>query len=466
MSQELIANLSGSTVDECESGSGVDTDTPLPFEIPTDFRPYRLHQVTDEISYGYNWFLYPLFKSMTDAVDNVDMETLDNLKFAFWTVGFNPELNKTVELTGYINGSKVNVNLRDVEVLSQSSLIAQAVFNCRSMYRKKISDGYRTDNQASFNEKWLSPMLSQQYNSKSIVSWPVSAQTKVDGIRCMISRIENNVVAFTRKHHPIMFIDHIIDEATHIINCLPPRSVIDGELYIVGRARIDIKAQVVAVSVDNKSIFKRPEHVEELKYYMFDVRLPNTLPPQDLVMEARYARLVNACMMCVDNGVQFNHCVILDNFICHNETELMNLYNEHMKYGHEGIMVKQMANGDFVKTSKQYIRSLYKGGSHCVNIMKMKRYEETEVMIHEVVEASKGAARTKGCAMIITYDFDPQRRIPVRIRPSADVETQKLWFKHPEMIVGRIITVKYTELDRNSGIPQHCTMVDFRDDGN
>lgn len=434
----------------------------LPFRVPDDMREYKIHEMSDtNISIDYAWFSVPLYKYMNEASDVLSIEDLLNTKIGYWSVGFNPSRRQILEVTGYIGGDKCNVNYRDVD-----ADVSSVVSKCRSLCRLRVSDGYRTDVEISFNEKWLAPMLSRPYAASSVVCWPVSVQTKVDGVRCMISRVEGKIMAFTRKHHPIMYVEHITAEIEHLINSLPDRSVIDGELYIPGMSRVDIKAQVAAKSNDNKSVFKRPEHAHRLQYYMFDVRLPDTLSTDQLVMEARYERLINTYNACADDGVQFKNSFILHNFICHSDEEVESVYRMHVDQGHEGVMVKQMANGNFSKSSKQYIRSLYKGGSHCINIMKKKRYYDCEVVIHEVRNASKGAERSKGCAMFVTYDFDPEGKREALIRPSAPVEMQKFWYENPHTVLGRVITVQYTELDRHSGMPQHCTMIDFRDDGN
>jgi hypothetical protein len=122
-------------------------------------------------------------------------------------------------------------------------------------------------------------------------------------------------------------------------------------------------------------------------------------------------------------------------------------------------MVKQMANGS--KKGKQYEKSLYVG-SKMINIMKLKNMEETEVIIHNVVEKSKGAEKTKGMAKFVTYSFGESK--PVFINPSGTFEEQRYWYRNPESVIGRTITIRYQNLDRKSGLPQICSMVRFRDE--
>ena len=421
----------------------------LPFDnIPRELENYIVYDISDTIDEQIPiWFFPPLYKYIEDSDDDA----------LFWFTGWDSV--HRLEITGKKSLGIVNINKYSVEPKQSRNLIQQVLLECRSSHAEKIRKGFRYNIESSIEDSWLSPMGGVQFKEKSITSYPVSVQVKIDGIRCLICRRNNKIQAYSRNHTLIMYIEHILKEAKTLIDLLPDKTVLDGELYLP-MERADIKSAVVTKSRENKSKFKRPPNAQYLKYYLFDVKIPETQNPLDVVMENRYEKLVNTYNIAEElNEKEFEHIFVIQNHICHSIDDISEWYNYYVDEGHEGVMVKQMANGS--KKGKQYEKSLYVG-SKMINIMKLKNMEETEVIIHNVVEKSKGAEKTKGMAKFVTYSFGESK--PVFINPSGTFEEQRYWYRNPESVIGRTITIRYQNLDRKSGLPQICSMVRFRDE--
>jgi len=113
----------------------------------------------------------------------------------------------------------------------------QAELEAKAKWDKKLKEGYALTPEDAENKKYFDPMLAQSYDDrKSDVEQTfekggmIYAQPKLDGIRCIVRKEKDGVVARTRK-------GRTIDSVPHIIKSLEPyfnddeSLVLDGELY-------------------------------------------------------------------------------------------------------------------------------------------------------------------------------------------------------------------------------------------
>ena len=101
------------------------------------------------------------------------------------------------------------------------------------------------------------PMLAQRIEKRKDIDWrDAFTQRKYDGNRCLITRIDDDIIAYTRNGKVVESIDHI----TSLID-IPDGMIVDGELYAHG-----VKLQTIRSWISRKQ-----EDSKKLSYHAYDV---------------------------------------------------------------------------------------------------------------------------------------------------------------------------------------------------
>lgn len=109
----------------------------------------------------------------------------------------------------------------------------QALADAQSKWQKKVDEGYAEDinNIDSVREERIEPMLAKEWGetlgTKHAVKYPVVSQSKLDGVRCIVTREE----MMSRKWKPILACPHIREVLIPLFDANPDLIALDGELY-------------------------------------------------------------------------------------------------------------------------------------------------------------------------------------------------------------------------------------------
>ena len=112
----------------------------------------------------------------------------------------------------------------------------QAMMEARAKWEKKLKEGYAKTPEDAESKCYFDPMLAQSYDDrKSEVTEQygknvVYCQPKLDGIRCIVRKEADAVVARTRNGRVIDAVPHITEELSQYFDD-DPTMVVDGELY-------------------------------------------------------------------------------------------------------------------------------------------------------------------------------------------------------------------------------------------
>lgn len=136
-----------------------------------------------------------------------------------------------------IGGSMVRHQEKVETNQSGRTLEQQVQLRIKSRISRMLDKGYK----GSINEAAISqanqmgldrPMLAQQIaKTKNLNTKGAVLQKKLDGHRCLITRQDGEVIAYTRQGKPIPTITHITD---YLQRTLPEGVTLDGELYSHG----------------------------------------------------------------------------------------------------------------------------------------------------------------------------------------------------------------------------------------
>lgn len=263
----------------------------------------------------------------------------------------------------------------------------------------------------------LSPMLAQPYEKvKNINFQNAVVQKKLNGHRCLITKQDGKIIAYSRKGKEIAAITHITDP---LCDHLPEGVTIDGELYVHGQ-----KLQTIASWVKRKQ--------PNTKLVMFVA--------YDLVSSESYVdRHIELTELL--RGVASDKILTLpyEEFIDHER--LIARRDEVIKNGFEGLMLRIHGCG-------------YQDGVRSASLIKVKKFTDDEFEVIDVVPSSDY------WGICVCKNKDGKT---FRVSAPGDVREKTEVLRRKHDFIGRMLTVEYAELTQD-GLPFHCSATGWRED--
>lgn len=122
-------------------------------------------------------------------------------------------------------------------------------------------------------------------------------------------------------------------------------------------------------------------------------------------------------------------------FVVNGQAEVYELYQRVRDSGDEGLMVKSMDH-------------LYEPGKRTNGWLKVKPEEDADALITGITEAVSEAGCPLGRVGSLQGTCEDASAVSI---PGIDHDTARLWFAHPELIVGQWVEFQYMERDRQGG---------------
>jgi|GEM_PF-6301692 ATP-dependent DNA ligase len=257
------------------------------------------------------------------------------------------------------------------------TVLEQAELDARSEWLKKIDQGYVVSMAGARNQTVVLPMLAKKFadGGRRWTQFPAAIQRKFDGVRCMASMpTAGQVVLMSRGNKLFPGMGGI---RADILNLnLPSNIILDGELY----------ADPDDVEFERASgiVRKKPENYTEsdiqvtefMKLRVYDLIDLNNL---DMTFANRYrlmVRILNQVPAARRTRVRF-----VENYPINSYEDVETYTDQFVEEGYEGGMVRNL-------------NSVYKLNGKSSDLMKVKRYEETEFPIVGYTEGQGTAAGT------------------------------------------------------------------------
>ncbi len=305
--------------------------------------------------------------------------------------------------------------------LQGRSVQQQIEHRIQSRVNKQLDKGYvrsleeaqkKPTNTMGFSQ----PMLAtQQKNAKDLVT-NVCYQPKLDGHRCLITKKDGVVIAYTRAGKPIPSIHHITDELQTVIK---EGQTLDGELYIHGMLLQDIGSLIKKEQVNTK----------RLQYWVYD-----TL--QEDSFRERFAEL----KIIIRN---LKHTKLTPTSTRYTD-DIPSLLRRMIDRGYEGLMVRTGSQG-------------YEVGRRSQSLIKIKAFPDGEFTVVDVTPSKEGW----GVLMCELGGPEGNRLFKVSA-PGTHIEKRHILDTKSDYI-GKLVTVEYSMLTKD-GVPFHPVALRFRDD--
>lgn len=320
-------------------------------------------------------------------------------------------------VAGIEGGSLVESGWTDCDGKQGRSAVEQATSEIESAYKHKLSREYHeTRDTISAGAHFFKPMLAQKYES---VSYPVFAQPKLDGVRCIATKDG----MFSREGKPL-------PGATHVYAALmplfaeDPDVILDGELYNHA-FKDDFNAIVSLVKKANPDPARAARVKEFVQYHVYDMpSFEGTFSSRTLALQMIASIIDNPSIVYVETRQ------------ADSQRELDELYGHWLGLGYEGQMVRLNLPYE-QKRSK--------------TLLKRKEFIDDEYPV-ESIEAGQG--NWAGVAKSVRCRLPDGRIFGAGIRGTRERAAELLNEDH------KVVTVRYFQLTPD-GIPRFPIVTKF-----
>ena len=340
-------------------------------------------------------------------------------------------INNYGQVDGKIQESKEQVlEGKNIGRANATTAIEQAETQAKSRWEKQLKKGYVQnieDAQAgvvdAIIEGGIAPMLAHKFSEQGHkIKYPALAQPKLDGHRCisMYNR-ETGTTLWSRTRKPIKSVPHI----NKAMDALGLGHEWDGELY-----NHDYHNNFEELS--SKIRQEEPaEGCEIIQYHIYDIPIPN------MTNFERYQLLRNI-------NTEGTPIHIVETIVVKDEDELMLAFEHFLTEGYEGCMVRNM-DGLYVN-KRSY------------DLLKIKEFDDSEFKIIGVKVGTKGSMAGRA---VFTCEINGNETFDVKMKGSMD--DLKTYAEHPELVIGKILTVKYQGFTKYNQ-PRFPVGLRFRED--
>lgn len=335
-------------------------------------------------------------------------------------------------------GAEISHMDRIVTNGSGRSLDEQITLEMNSRIRRQLDKGYKTDRETavslgSTNQLNLkNPMLAQPLGKVRLKgsdfedAW---VQPKFDGHRCLITKQNGDMIAYTRKGKIVETIPHILEDCER---WMQDGDTLDGELYKHGVMLQDIGSAV-----------KRGQALSsELDYMWYDMVLDHPFSTRWKTMTDLHANVENS------------HIVLTPTYRVHSMTAVYDVFKQHRAVGMEGSMLRLSVRG-------------YDDGKRSDQLIKVKEREDGEVHVLDCRPSRDGWAilRVRFHAPINDGPsvMSEPRYVEFDISAPGSVAQRTEVLENFEKYRGKQLTIEYAMLT-NDGIPFHAVATRWRDD--
>lgn len=127
-----------------------------------------------------------------------------------------------------------------------------------------------------------------------------------------------------------------------------------------------------------------------------------------------------------------------------NEDEMMLAFEKFLEQGYEGLMVRNM--------KARYVNK------RSYDLQKVKEFQDSEFTVTGVEE---GRGKLAGHAIFVCKTSSG---VEFRAKMKGETSALKKYFEHPELALGKQLTVKYQGVTNKSGVPRFPVGIRFKED--
>lgn len=284
-------------------------------------------------------------------------------------------------------------------------------------YKDTVDEAERSDsNQLGL----LRPMLAQPIDKVSSIDYQGAVlQKKLDGHRCLITKQEGEIIAYSRQGKVISAIRHITEPLKKV---LPEGETLDGELYMHGQSLQTLSSWIK----------REQENTYLLNFVCYD------MVANDSYMD-RHAELSSILTGVTTDAKGKVFVLPYEYYIGSHDTKLR--LAEVRRAGFEGLMLRLDGR-------------CYEDGKRSSSLIKIKHFHDGEFKVIDVVPSADGWGI---CVCLADNGKEFRTSAPGDMVAKREVLVNKSFY------IGRMLTVEYSTLTAD-GLPFHASALRWRED--
>jgi len=292
---------------------------------------------------------------------------------------------------------------RNLEIRASESVINKVIPNLIPTFDVALATKYEPKFCDFEKETWLS-------------------SRKLDGVRCIIRKEEDSVVAFSRQGNQFETLQKVLDDVAK----MPGNFVLDGEICLMDKDGNEDFQGIM------KQIKRKDHTIANPNYIVFDYLTLEEFDNKvgDTKLSDRIKKAITNCWG-VDNTLS-----VLEQNVVQDETNLGYQIEEAQRKGYEGIMLRKDVGYE---------------GKRSKNLLKCKKFFDAEYVVesldfdnHRIIRDGKEVVVPMLAQAYITH-----KGYEVAIGSGWNQAQRIKYEANPELLIGKTITVQYFEETKN-----------------
>lgn len=304
------------------------------------------------------------------------------------------------------------------------TLEEQITSRMNSRINKQLDKGYQRSIEEAEKNKgknsllMFRPMLAINLHKIKSMNWHNAfVQYKFDGHRCLITKINNEIIAYSRQGKIIDTIDHITKNLD-----IPEGVTLDGELYCHGQS-----LQTLASWIKRKQ-----EDTLKLRYVVYDT--------------INFSSYEERFKMLLDLKIDPTTIIIADSMKINNSENVPSTFYKAKNLGYEGLIVRQDGIG-------------YGIGKRSTSLVKIKQLPGYELYEEEFLIVDIMPSKDNWAILICETDKGKTFKMSAPGKMKQKIEI----LKNREEYIGEYVTAEYPQVTKD-GIPFHCVALRFKEE--
>lgn len=337
-----------------------------------------------------------------------------------WSIAKTSDTSYTM-VHGVYGGSTVEKTEHVLEGKAGRTISEQILLRMASRISDKKAAGYSTSIEEALasggqNELKLPlPMLAKPLKNADLPDHFI-LQYKYDGNRCLVTKKNGEMIAYSRNGKIFKYINHILDAASGI----PEGTVLDGELYHHGTPLQTLRSWIA----------KEQEQNSKVIYICYDM----------ITSEPYLERAKRLFKLSLEYPIQMAPNVIITPKKLE-EVNLMDRLKAAKQFGYEGLIART-------------VDGMYQVGKRSSDLVKIKSWEDEEFIIYDIIPSSDM------WAILCVQDSNGGRQF--RVSAPGTIPEKEYILQNKSMYIGSMVTVEYANLT-NDSIPFHPVAIAIRE---
>lgn len=290
----------------------------------------------------------------------------------------------------------------------------------------------------------LKPMKAKPYDTK-YVTFPMFAQRKYDGFRCIIrleevskgeglfEKKEVKPVLRTREGHRIVY--ELLEKQALALFEDGTRYYYDGELYIHGLPLNELRKRITIIQ--NGILHKGSVDSNDVKFICYDLAIPGVNQANRInILEDKFNNINKSKI----KNIEFAETILVNSF-----EEIENFKEKFISEGYEGIILRSMYDE-------------YYFGSRKKNILKYKREYTSEFVIVDIIVKNITYINNVKRTHIVFVMKNDINNSTFECVPFGDESYRQYVLNNKEQFIGKLATVKYRGRTGVYKLPFHANV--------